>query len=346
MNTKKFPALDDFRLIAVILVVANHTRSAEGQFLWLLTVLRRVAVPYFIMVSGYFLEKDQWRGAERFLKKTLAIYAAAVLLYLPLNLYGGGYSLPEWGKRLFLDGTLYHLWYFPAVLLGVLIARSLSRLGRRAALTAAAGLYLLGLGGDSYYGLVSQFSGPRAFYDATFLLFQYTRNGLFYVPLFLLLGTAGMRWRGRRALAGFLLSLGAMTAEGFILRSLGWQRHDSMYLTLPLCMVFLFSLLLNRNQGTDRWARRLSMLVYLLHPWFIALAGAGRRLPWLAGPWRRTAFSALPPCWPPLWPPPGFWTPSGPSPSHPAAGPGGRLTSPPSGTTLTPSRLCCPSAAP
>ena len=26
------------------------------------------------------------------------------------------------------------------------------------------------------------------------------------------------------------------------------------------------------------------MLVYLLHPWFIALAGAGRRLPWLAGP--------------------------------------------------------------
>lgn len=286
--TTRGPVLDRFRLLAAVLVVCIHTGplavySAAGDF-WLCRVLARIAVPFFLMVSGYFLAKDQWRGAERFLKKTLAVYAAAVLLYLPLNLYGGGYSLPEWGKRLFLDGTLYHLWYFPAVLLGVLIARSLSRLGQRAALTAAAGLYLLGLGGDSYYGLVSRFPGPRAFYDATFLLFQHTRNGLFYVPLFLLLGAAGMHWRSRRALAGFLLSLGAMTAEGFILRSLGWQRHDSMYLTLPLCMVFLFSLLLDRNQGTDRRARRLSMLVYLLHPWFIALAGAGRRLPWLAGP--------------------------------------------------------------
>ena len=37
LNAKKFPALDDFRLIAVVLVVANHTRSADGEFLWLLT---------------------------------------------------------------------------------------------------------------------------------------------------------------------------------------------------------------------------------------------------------------------------------------------------------------------
>ena len=42
LDVKKFPALDDFRLLAVILVVANHTRSADGEFLWVLTVLRRV----------------------------------------------------------------------------------------------------------------------------------------------------------------------------------------------------------------------------------------------------------------------------------------------------------------
>ena len=49
MKAKKFPALDDFRLIAAILVVAIHTRSTDGEFLWLLTVLRRVAVPFFII---------------------------------------------------------------------------------------------------------------------------------------------------------------------------------------------------------------------------------------------------------------------------------------------------------
>ena len=48
LSAKKFPALDDFRLLAVILVVANHTRSADDEFLWLLTVLHRVSVPFFI----------------------------------------------------------------------------------------------------------------------------------------------------------------------------------------------------------------------------------------------------------------------------------------------------------
>ena len=62
-----------------------------------------------------------------------------------------------------------------------------------------------------------------------------------------------------------------MTAEGFYVRIQGWPRHDSMYLSLPLCMVFLFSLLLEENRGEDRRARRFSALVYLLHPLSIIL---------------------------------------------------------------------------
>ena len=97
LDVKKFPALDDFRLIAVILVVANHTRSADGEFLWLLTVLRRVI----------------------------------------------------------FDGSFYHLWYLPALLLGTSIAYFLSRFKPQAAIPIAGALYLIGLSGESYYGLVS-----------------------------------------------------------------------------------------------------------------------------------------------------------------------------------------------
>ena len=42
-----------------------------------------------------------------------------------------------------------------------------------------------------------------------------------------------------------------MTAEGLWLHHLGGQRHDSMYLMLPVCMVFLFSLLLGRKPGPE-----------------------------------------------------------------------------------------------
>lgn len=282
------PALDRFRLLAAVLVVCIHTGplagvSPLGDF-WLTRVLGRVAVPFFLMVSGYFFARSEWKNTGRFLKKTSLTYLAAAALYLPLNLYNGGYGPLEWAKKLLAQGTLYHLWYFPALILGALIARGLVRLGRPAALAIASGLYLIGLGGDSYYGLVSRLPGAASFYQAVFALFGYTRNGLFYAPLFLLLGAFGKQRAGRTALAGAACSLAAMTAEGFALRALGWQRHDSMYLALPLCMAFLFSLLLASNRGENRRFRRLSLLVYLLHPWSIVLVRGGAKACGLTGP--------------------------------------------------------------
>ena len=77
-------ALDRFRLVAAVLVVAIHTSplttwSAVGDF-WLTRVLGRVAVPFFLMTTGYFLGKKNWRGAGRTILKTLGLYAAAVVL--------------------------------------------------------------------------------------------------------------------------------------------------------------------------------------------------------------------------------------------------------------------------
>ena len=251
---------------------------------WLTRVLARTAVPFFFMVSGYFLAQNEWKNTGRFLKKAILVYLAAITLYLPLNLYNGGYGPLEWAKKLLFDGTLYHLWYFPALILGVFLVRGLVRLGRPAALLAASGLYLIGLGGDSYYGFASRLPGGAALYHVVFTLFDYTRNGLFYAPLFLLMGAFGKHWSKPAALAGTACSLAAMTAEGFSLRALGWQRHDSMYLALPLCMSFLFSLLLAWNRGEDRTLRRLSLPVYLLHPWSIVLVRGGAKALELTGP--------------------------------------------------------------
>ena len=167
LDVKKFPALDDFRLLAVILVVANHTRSADGEFLWLLTVLRRVAVPFFIMVSGYFLARGNWRSTGKFLTKTAMLYGVGVLLYLPLNCYAGQLS-PDFFRRVIFDGSFYHLWYLPALLLGTPIAYYLSRFKPQAAIPIAGALYLIGLGGESYYGLVSGIPVLSTFYNGIF----------------------------------------------------------------------------------------------------------------------------------------------------------------------------------
>ena len=72
-------------------------------------------------------------------------------------------------------------------------------------------LYLVGLFGDSYYVVVEKLPLLKAFYDRLFELFDYTRNGLFFAPVFLMLG--GFIADERRKLSsveagvGFLISL-------------------------------------------------------------------------------------------------------------------------------------------
>ena len=101
---KRFAALDDFRLIAAVLVVAIHTSpltcwNPEADF-WFTRVFARVAVPFFFMSSGYFLARKGWQGIGRFIRHALLLYGISILLYLPLNLYADSFPLVELPKKL------------------------------------------------------------------------------------------------------------------------------------------------------------------------------------------------------------------------------------------------------
>ena len=195
-----YTGIDRARLAAAVLVIANHTSPLGGinstaDFL-LAQCIARMAVPFFFMTTGYFTLSRYHRDNEKlrsFLKKTGMIYAAAVLFYLPLNLYNGYFStprlMPKLLKDLIFDGTIYHLWYLPASMLGMVIAwRLVEKLDYKRGLAAAAALYLVGIFGDSYYGAIAGLPGVRGFYDLLFQLFDYTRNGVFLAPVFLMLG--------------------------------------------------------------------------------------------------------------------------------------------------------------
>lgn len=212
---QRFGGLDRFKFIAAFFVVAIHTSplssfSANADFL-LTRVLARTAVPFFLMVTGYFLlpqylfEKSMdRRPLLRFLKKTVLLYGIAILLYLPVNVYAGhfqGAGIGELIRKVLFDGTFYHLWYLPAVLLGVpLVCWAGSRLPFRILAGSCVLLYLIGLFGDSHYGFIAN-SPIASFYDAVFHVFSYTRNGLFYVPIFLVMGAKlkVIHWREKRS---------------------------------------------------------------------------------------------------------------------------------------------------
>lgn len=292
---RNYGGLDAFKVIAALLVVAIHTSplasySAAGDF-FLTRCLARVAVPFFFMVTGHFVLGPVLEGRTAFapvgrqIKKILLLYLIAVVLYLPIGWYAGHYQALgplDVVRLLVFDGTFYHLWYFPACALGLLVVYALARaLPGRGLWAAVSILYLLALLGDSYYGLTAQLPALAAVYDGGFHLFSYTRNGLLMAPLFLLLG-ARLGRRGPAPLpglagVGLALSLALMTGEGFLLRHLQFQRHDSMYLLLPLVMVFLYRLVLAWPAKAAPACRDLSTWVYILHPaMVVALRGGAK----------------------------------------------------------------------
>ncbi len=306
--------LDDFKWIAALLVVANHTSPLESvnqtaDFL-LTRVFARVEVPFFFMVTGYFVlygamqEKDGMKRIAASLKRTGLLYLAVTLLYLPVQLYKmlkEPLSHAEWAgqmlKAVFFDGTYYHLWYLPAAMIGLMLSYLLLRYTGRAALTVSMVLYAIGLLGDSYYGLAEKLPVLKGMYEGMFHVFTYTRNGLFLAPVFLILGYGlavkkqeeilpGEEREAKRALRNGIVCLIFMCAEALLLNGYQIQRHDSMYLILPvLCGYLFWYLLLDKKQTADekrglrekRERKRRAdsfyikgpMLLYFLHPFVI-----------------------------------------------------------------------------
>lgn len=316
-NKKNYIGLDIFRPVAALLVVAIHTSPlvciSAGADFFLTRVIARLAVPFFFMVTGQFILSDYMNGTTReltavwkYIRKISFLYGISILLYIPLGIYAGYYekmSLTAALQMLIFDGTFYHLWYFPALILGIWLLCLLRRFcSMHTCNVVAVILYLLGLLGDSYWGLISNLAGISTAYEFGFRIFNYTRNGIFLAPLFLLMGT----WFHSKTdtdkrlfdIIGLITALLFMTIEGFTLRHFDIPRHDSMYLTLPLCMFFLYRLLLSYpfrysavyegNERTSRektWSARtlracrtMSTWIYILHPAMIVVVRGTTRL--------------------------------------------------------------------
>ncbi len=293
---KNYGAVDNFRLLAALLIVAIHTAplasfSETADFL-VTYCFGRIAVPFFLMVTGFFVlapyqragRSPAWKEsaserAWKFLRKTAVLYAAATALYFPIKIYSKqleGMGVGDWLKEIFFDGTFYHLWYLPAVLMGCLLLMGLMKAISSLTLSAVVlALYFVGLLGDSYYGLVSQGRIIKAVYEGIFSVSSYTRNGIFFAPVFLWMGVlianGKIRIPSRQALTGFLVSLAGMLGEGLLSYSLGWQKHNSMYLFLLPAMFFLFQWLLSLEGESFAMARDCSMCIYIIHPLCIIL---------------------------------------------------------------------------
>ena len=279
-------SIDKLKILFAIFIIAVHTYpltsiSENADFIFT-HVFCRIGVPFFLMVTGYFVLQKALQDKSvliKYTKKIILIYAISTIIYIPVNIYAGkfdGIGFIGILKAIFIDGTFYHLWYFPALILGIWITYFIAKkLKGKMPIIICMILYLIGLFGDSYYGITSSFEITKNIYNVIFKIFEYTRNGLFYVPIFIYMGymlkEKQLNIGTKQNVILIVFSTILMIIEGLILRQFDLQRHDSMYIMLIPLMFVLFNLIVQKQDKTanNKKLRELSTTIYIMHPLFI-----------------------------------------------------------------------------
>ncbi|MGO4544712.1 acyltransferase family protein [Paenibacillus sp. 2TAB23] len=293
MNNKRGESgLDWLKFAAAVFVIANHTGpllsyNEYADFL-ISGILSRIAVPVFFMSSGYFFFRkltgdpvvDQ-RALQKYVKKIAYLYGVSILLYVPLNVYTGYFSedftVYSFMKDLVFDGTFYHLWYLPALIIGLCLTYVLyQKLTIKWLVGSAILLFMIGLLGDSYYAITENATSLKLMYDGLFQVFDYTRNGLFYAPIFLVLGAWAAKHpkperKPMNFAALFLLFLGLLFAEAILLHEAKFPRHDSMYIFAIPATYYLFYWAQTLSWSFNKEYREWRVWIYILHPLAIVL---------------------------------------------------------------------------
>ena len=179
-------SIDLFRYICAILVVAIHTRPF-GDFsdtlgFFFCQILTRIAVPYFFTVAGYFyfakLEKGE-KPFSKYIKRLLTTYILWSVIYYGYKILTEGMpSIKNFIYTFFINGSSYHLWFFPAIIFSVCLTTFLYKIKcTKVLIPLAVVLYTVGCLGCSWYAIGEKIPLLNKLYS--FFLFTDIRRILF-----------------------------------------------------------------------------------------------------------------------------------------------------------------------
>lgn len=185
-QTDRNNSIDCFRLICALLVVSIHTHPFEDQNEFLgfvfVQILPRIAVPFFLCVSGYYFIRQMESGKKCVLSsffRVFKIYLVWSVFYLIIDiatsLINHSFSpvpyLKSFVISFFFYGTYYHLWYIIALMVSILIVGMFYRLNLQKLLVwISIILYIVGLLGESYYQIGNQISVISTFVNMPFFI--------------------------------------------------------------------------------------------------------------------------------------------------------------------------------
>lgn len=281
LEKREYPAVDLFKFICCILIIAIHTKPFEQNF-WLdggVGILTRFAVPYFFVATGFFFflsidrKTDKRRYLIRYELRMLRLYVVWYIIQTVYSIIRGYVYHPLYYIRHFVwpnNGNI--LWFIPATMFAVFIVFEMSKvLMPKMVFVVSIGIWFIGYGLSTAAPLLTDIISGE-----TIVGIQNTvgiQNGLFfgfpYIALAQLFAKSQKSENNVRDLIGIVASLCCLGLESLIVVLKVRPQLTFLWLSaLPLAY-FTFHFTLNiqiRERPLYILLRKISTLVYVVHP--------------------------------------------------------------------------------
>lgn len=169
--------IDYFRIVLSLLVITPHVQPLFDETSltgWLISNgIARIAVPCFFIISGYFLHLriDDKKTLQKYLYHILIVYIVWSIIYFPTYFQ----TVEPRSIITFALMGYYHLWFLPALILGILLLLILKKFTKNSYILLIIGiiLYLVG------YTMENIGLPYRSFYNGVFFGYPFIIIGYF-----------------------------------------------------------------------------------------------------------------------------------------------------------------------
>jgi hypothetical protein len=180
--------------------------------------------------------------------------------------------------QFFISG-FKHLWFLQALIISMLLCSFLIKISenRKWLFVFALILLLFGLANSTYYNLFSSNNILTTINKSKIMQFIGTRNGLFYAPIYIIMGrqfalNKEHKYPLKNSLIGLVCSFILLAVESVYFVVLMKTSSTILWLSVVPLMYYIFRLVLAidlNNNHVYVILRKVSIIIYLLHPVFI-----------------------------------------------------------------------------